>query len=175
MKFIKRVLYVLLQWTFGLPQNIAGAAVYLFLTVFRKYSRENRFRYRNALGIRWKNYGSMGLGMFIFLGRMPAHAEQYILTHEYGHTLQSLILGPLFLPVIGIPSLLWASLPCFVNKRRRGEADYYRFYPERWANSLGRRAESGKRNGNSDKGRDRDRDRNKDRDKDRKKARPGLT
>ena len=139
MKFIKRVLYVLLQWTFGLPQNIAGAAVYLFLTVFRKYSRENRFRYRNALGIRWKNYGSMGLGMFIFLGRMPAHAERYILTHEYGHTLQSLMLGPLYPLAVSLPSLIWAGLPLFEKMRREKRIPYSRLYCEGWADRIGGR------------------------------------
>jgi len=30
--------------------------------------------------------------------------EQRTLVHEYGHTIQSIILGPLYLLIIGIPS-----------------------------------------------------------------------
>ena len=39
-----------------------------------------------------------------------------LLVHEYGHTIQSLILGPLYLVLIGIPSTLWGFL---LGKRRK--------------------------------------------------------
>lgn len=52
--------------------------------------------------------------------------------HEYGHVKQSRILGPLYLFVIGIPSLLWA---CWYRKHKRGS--YYAFYTEKWADRLG--------------------------------------
>lgn len=84
----------------------------------------------------------MGLGMFIFLSESAMNGErrEFTLMHEYGHTVQSCILGPLFLPVIGLPSLVWAGLPVFLRFRERRGVSYYRFYPERWANFLGERA-----------------------------------
>lgn len=41
---------------------------------------------------------------------------QTLLVHEYGHTIQSMILGPLYLIVIGIPSTLWGFL---MGKKRK--------------------------------------------------------
>ena len=66
--------------------------------------------------------------------------DRRLLVHEYGHTIQSLMLGPLYLVVIGLPSALWLNTPSFVRKRRQGRTSYYAFYTERWANRLGERA-----------------------------------
>ena len=90
----------------------------------------------------------MGLGMFIFISEsaMADEHREFTLMHEYGHTVQSIILGPLFLPVIGLPSLLWAGLPVFLRYRERRGVSYYSFYPERWANFLGERAVKALRN-----------------------------
>ena len=63
--------------------------------------------------------------------------SERILVHEYGHTIQSMILGPLFLPIIGIPSFIWETFFLFVRLRRKKHIDYYNFYPEKWANRLG--------------------------------------
>lgn len=59
-----------------------------------------------------------------------------LLVHEYGHTIQSLIFGPLYLIVIGIPSTLWGFLPYFQNKRNNG-VSYFSFFTEKLANYLG--------------------------------------
>lgn len=63
--------------------------------------------------------------------------------HEYGHQLQSYILGPLYILVIGLPSGLWCwFIQDWVNKIRKKknkpELDYYWFYTESWANKLGK-------------------------------------
>ena len=87
----------------------------------------------------------MGLGMFIFVGRDAVFGPdgeniiKRILYHEYGHTIQSAILGPLYLPVIAIPSLIWANSPGLSRYRVRSGRSYYSFYPERWADQLGLR------------------------------------
>ena len=62
-----------------------------------------------------------------------------ILVHEYGHTRQSLLLGPFYLPLIGLPSLIWNRLPYFRRQRKAHKKAYYAFFPERWANELGER------------------------------------
>lgn len=134
---ILTVLYYFLQWTWGLPQNLFG----LLLTCIVRLKNKGGIheRYRNAVLTDWKSRGSMGLGMFIFYGHRGRgeSVERMIRSHEYGHTIQSLILGPLFLPVIGIPSFIWANLPYFRNFRERKQYDYFRFYPESWANHAG--------------------------------------
>ena len=127
--------YWLLQWTWGILQNIAG--LFLLLLNFR---REHRI-FHGAVVTSWNNPGySTGLGMFIFMSEnIPEEDYKRTLVHEYGHTVQSAILGVLFLPVVGIPSMLWAVTPAFKRYRREKRVSYYRFYPERWANSLGER------------------------------------
>lgn len=75
-----------------------------------------------------KMHGSISLGKYIFLSPYGANNPGTV-SHEFAHTYQSLILGPLYLLVIGIPSLLWAWVcndPC----------KYYSFYPEAWANKI---------------------------------------
>ncbi len=60
-----------------------------------------------------------------------------MLVHEYGHTIQSLILGPLYLIVMGIPSTVWGFLPSLQRKRKEKGISYFSFFTERWAKRLG--------------------------------------
>lgn len=133
-------LYLLAQCTWGLLQTAAGAAVLL------RYRRCPRFRCHGAVVTSWPRSDSLSLGMFIFLTDKPPrdrrglvpHGEisRRMLVHEYGHTVQSLILGPLYLPVVGLPSLLWAQLPpC--RRIWREDVSYFSFFTEKTANSLG--------------------------------------
>ena len=55
-----------------------------------------------------------------------------VMRHEKGHCLQSLLLGWFYLPIIGLPSILWASWYTLTKSKR----DYYSFFTERWANKL---------------------------------------
>jgi len=68
--------------------------------------------------------------------------DEETIKHEYGHQLQSYILGPLYLLVIGLPSGLWCwFIQDLVNKNRKKKGkptlSYYWFYTESWANKLG--------------------------------------
>lgn len=129
-------MYYILQWSWRIIQNVVGFCVFL------SNIRWRHFRYNGAVVTVWgSRRGSMGLGMFIFISESAMNGERrgFTLTHEYGHTVQSVILGPLFLPVIGLPSLLWAGLPVFRKYRERRSVSYYWLYTERWANFLGER------------------------------------
>ena len=84
----------------------------------------------------WKFKGGLSLSTHIFLpeGVDPrTHAPNVL--HEYGHTRQSRILGPLYLLVVGLPSIIWAG--CFENYRKKHNISYYSIYPENWADKLG--------------------------------------
>ena len=127
---MKLFIKIFLQWTWGILQNIAGLAVFLV-----NAGRPHRI-YRGNVVTDWKSEdASMGLGMFIFMGRTDSGDEE-ILAHEYGHTVQSMILGPFYLPVIGLPSLVWANFKPLIKRRRSENISYYSFYPERWANKI---------------------------------------
>ncbi len=133
MKNVFNVLNILLQWTWGILQNIAGLAVFLVNI------RKKHYIYRNCIVTEWNSPdSSMGLGSFIFLGKCDANDPE-ILAHEYGHTVQSLILGPFFLFIIAFPSLIWANSHKLQNRRKNRNISYYRFYPERWANRIARK------------------------------------
>lgn len=75
--------------------------------------------------------GSVSLGNLVFISKYTSNYNK-TLTHELGHTLQSKVLGPFYLFVIGIPSILWASLRRICRPLRK--IDYYWFYTEAWAN-----------------------------------------
>lgn len=130
-----RLLFYLFQFTWGLLQNIAGLAVFLYLLV--RYPGSRVFMYGPAVCIRWNRSFSAGIGIFIFIGDYPEEYSGKVLVHEFGHTVQSAFLGPLFILFIWIPSAVWAFFPVFVRYRRKRNVSYYRFYPEKWANHLG--------------------------------------
>ena len=132
---MNRALFLFLQWTWGILQNAAGA----FLLLLHRNCPHDR--YQNAVRTRWGREGSLSLGMFLFVG---AGNEDWLSHHEYGHSLQSCILGPFFLPLIGLPSLVWSKLPACRGYRFRHRKNYYTFYTEAWANRLGFRREKEK-------------------------------
>ena len=133
------VLYLLIQWTWGILQNIPGLLLFAGVLIANPKSvRDLRF-FHGALVVPWKLLSSMALGMFIFFGHGTRPGAAQTLVHEYGHTIQSCILGPAYLPVIGLPSVVWAWWPSFRQARREGRRNYYEFYPERWANVCGER------------------------------------
>lgn len=131
---------LLIHCTWGLFQTALGAAVFL------RCRKRPHMVYRGALVTEYHLLSSLSLGPFIFLtdrpprdysGHIPdAEIPGRLLVHEYGHTIQSLLLGPLYLPVIGLPSVLWNHLPCF-QRKWRGGVSYFSFFTERTANYLG--------------------------------------
>lgn len=101
--------------------------------------------WRTCVTTEWGLRAGLSLGPFVFV---PAEADgayegpgpaRQLRAHEYGHTLQSLLLGPLYLVLIVLPSLVWAGMPYWSRWRVRRGFSYYRFYPEAWANKLARR------------------------------------
>jgi hypothetical protein len=62
--------------------------------------------------------------------------ELDVVKHEgLGHGTQSRLLGPLYLLVIGLPSIIWAWMyGTIIPYTQNG---YYKFYTEKWADSLG--------------------------------------
>ena len=150
---VVKILTILIQFTWGFLQNFTGFWIMIFLG-----GRRHRF-FRTALVTDWKMGGGMSLGMFVFMpeklytsvfsrideakkdpeGGLGSYTgrDSRVIIHEYGHTMQSLIFGPLYLFLFAIPSVLWANLKFFVKLRRDKDLNYYRFYPERFANFMG--------------------------------------
>ena len=80
-----------------------------------------------------RNGGGVTLGRYIFVNQNYTDLSNVIL-HEIGHTKQSRILGPLYLIIIGIPSISWAGLRRLIPALKK--INYYSLYTESWANKL---------------------------------------
>lgn len=114
----------LVVWTWCFPQQMAGLILKILL---RPTEMDGYYAYSIECG-------SLSLGEYIFL--CPAHqGNKTVLSHEQGHTKQSYILGWLWVPLIGIPSLIWAG--CFGWLRKKYNIEYYSFYTEKTADMLG--------------------------------------
>ena len=123
-----QLMYVLLQFTWGILQNLEGLVMFLACKMLGCKSK----KYKNAVVTKWNNkYGSVSLGMFLFV---TDDEDETLVAHEYGHSLQSLFLGPLFFFVIGIPSICWAAFGD--SYRKKHNKTYYEFYTESWSNEL---------------------------------------
>lgn len=128
---MKRLVYTVIQCTWGAIQTCLGLFLFLY---FRKAPHEI---YYGAVCTRWNLNGGISLGLFIFI---PARGEAWcrqMAVHEYGHTWQSIILGPLYLMAVGIPSVIWSRSEKCIEMRRDRKIPYSAFYTERWADSLG--------------------------------------
>lgn len=113
----------ILLWLWCLPQNLVGLIV---KHVTKAEHKGNHYRFSIECG-------SISLGEYIFL--CPYHWRDItVLKHENGHRIQSRMLGWLYLPLIGLPSLIWAG--CFEWYRKKYNVSYYSFYTEAWADRL---------------------------------------
>ena len=126
----------LLLFIWQLPQNLCGI-------IYKYISRDNRIsivenndsRSVNAKVYLQKSLGGVTLGQYIFISQDYIDKE-IIIKHECGHVKQSKILGPLYLIIIGIPSILHAMLNNYIGCCKRHKDGYYHFIIERWANKL---------------------------------------
>ena len=129
-----KVLYIVVQFTWGILQSLAG------LGVLAVHARFPHRMHHGAIVTAWPSRFGLSLGPFVFIpNALDGDEADLLLVHEYGHTLQSLALGPLYLFVIGLPSLIWARSHALARKRRATGRPYYDFYTERWASSWGER------------------------------------
>ena len=128
---MREIAYMLVQLTWGLPQTLVGALVCLVTP-----TDERRFRFHGAVVTTWRLRRGLSLGPFVFI---PPRSSRRLLVHEYGHTIQSLILGPASLPLMVVPSMVWAGLPALQRRRERRGTSYYSFFTERLADRLGER------------------------------------
>lgn len=127
---------VVLRSLWQFPQMFLGLIVW-FVTSRRTSTREVYLNKEETIYYEinynpWKFKTGLSLGPFIFV---PKGVDNNMLLHEFGHSKQSLYLGPLYLLIIGIPSIIWAGLYRFEWFNMRWS--YYDFFTERWADELG--------------------------------------
>ena len=114
------IFVVLCIWQ--LPQFIVSLVMLLFVGRVKKVE----YRHYNFAFMGEKMLGAISLGPFSILSKANACSKESIAHELDGHTVDSKIFGPLYLFVIGIPSLLNATF--------HFTKCYYDFYTERIAN-----------------------------------------
>lgn len=115
------------------------------------------FFYKGTCVSTWKKRAGLSMGLFIFVPIVQENVDvprqngmqsgsdaqkafalnERLLKHEYGHSIQSAILGPLYIPIVGIPSILWCNVKPIGRKWRSGKMSYYDAFQEKWADKLG--------------------------------------
>lgn len=131
MKLIMNYIRNLILFIWQLPQHLL-AILYIGYLVMMCKDLGVDSRYKQAIVIPCVMRGAVTLGCYVFVGLNSEYRKT--VKHELGHTIQSKILGPLYLIVIGIPSITYCGLRrIFPSLRKK---NYYNFYTEKWANNL---------------------------------------
>lgn len=129
MKKISNYIKDSIKWLWQFPQNMLALCIegILCQAAYREgKAGGNTIIVNNILPL------TLSLGDYLFVNPM---SSQKSIQHECGHSKQSDILGPLYLIVIGIPSLLHSIVHYLCNKIGI-KWNYYSFYSEYWANKL---------------------------------------
>lgn len=117
------------MYLWQLPQNLLGLILKMF---YHSTLKHNWWQWDGVDITISKNFrGGISLGNYIIVSE--SNNTYGVILHEYGHHLQSKMLGPLYLIIVGLPSILH-NMFCDCSKHNH---NYYDVYPEKWANNLG--------------------------------------
>ena len=105
--------YWILQLTWGIIITISGLFVSLFILIFmhkKAHFHKNGFSWIIEIGDNW---GGLELGAIALCGSYaqkdsPCYSPnwyEHTRRHEFGHTIQNIILGPLYIFIVGLPSV----------------------------------------------------------------------
>lgn len=122
------------DWIWQLPQNLLGILWRRIKknSIILEISNED-IRDVGAIAYLIKAERAVTLGKYIFISQTYKDQSMTI-KHECGHVKQSKMLGPLYLIIIGIPSILHAWLNDYIGcDKKKG---YSHWYTEKWADKL---------------------------------------
>ncbi|MDR0443283.1 MAG: hypothetical protein LBH44_07755 [Treponema sp.] len=126
----------LLLYLWQLPQHLVALVVWEVLKCARKVMSVLRGHDSTIIYALPKMGLSLGRYIFVHYGCSPLTIK-----HEMGHSRQSLIFGPFYLLLVGIPSAVFANIwDRLFHKKWSSEKRhdwYYNRYPEKWADKLG--------------------------------------
>lgn len=138
MKIKKKALAWVL-WLWMLPQQLLG---FFICRLFKSSKKQKylKFQIGNCIythvtihEVPKLFHSAVSLGTFLIFDSRVCFSENSV-RHEIGHTKQSLRLGWLYLPVIGLPSLAGNIYSRIFHKTTDW---YYSRFPENWADKLG--------------------------------------
>ena len=127
---MKNIGRIVSDWVWQLPQNLLGV---LWKNI-KKDSIITPISNNDIESVGAKAYlikagGAVTLGKYVFISH-TYRDQGTIIKHECGHVKQSKMLGPLYLIVIGVPSILHAWLNDYIGCDEKHEEGYYHFYTE---------------------------------------------
>lgn len=139
---MKKILDIIL-YIWQLPQNLLGELLVLFYLPqetydFRPY--EITLSPLVLLHYSTRMLAGISLGRHIIMSSIYKDYNGRAECHEYGHCRQSIYLGPLYLLVIGLPSLLGNIFDRMAHRDwpSAKRAEWYYNQPwEKWADRLG--------------------------------------
>lgn len=127
--------FILYIWQ--LPQNILGLLLIAFIRPERKHVLANG----NIIYFASRMVGGISLGKYSIVNvchyrkDLRESLERNTVRHEaLGHARQSLFLGWLYLPIIGVSSIAWAAIYGRIVKPTKN--GYHQFWTESWADRL---------------------------------------
>lgn len=132
MKKVNNYIKDSIKWIWQFPQNILALCIESVLcqisyNIYRGEKVEgNTIIFNDILP------AGMSLGDYIFVNHLTS---QRVIRHECGHSKQSDILGPLYIIIVGVPSLLHNIVHKICSKIGI-KWNYYSFYTEKWADDL---------------------------------------
>ena len=138
-KFLNTIKEIAL-WIWQLPQNIVGLVVLAIMGHEKVLTAENG----NKVYFSAHMPGGISLGKYSIISKYyirshitdKAILDLDVTRHEaLGHGTQSRYLGSLYLPVVGLQSIIWAGLYGSVIPYTTN--GYYKFWTEKWADKLG--------------------------------------
>lgn len=133
------VLFYILSWTWGFIESFIGLVIILPLLITKQtYVYKGRLcgKFPKCFGLGW----GFEMGCFFFTSNdvsINPYSSTYLKTHEYGHTVQNVIFGPLMLFIVSIPSAIryWYRL-CRIKKDKYVN-DYESVWFEKQATRFG--------------------------------------
>jgi len=133
-----KLLILLLLFIWELPQILLGIVVFAVMKSRQKVIKIEQEAHHFI--IETVNIG-VSLGWIVFWtpqGNRFSHLNNDCRMHEFGHARQSAIFGPLYLIIVGIPSIsrvLYSKW--YYKKYGYIWKNYFNGFPENWADRLG--------------------------------------
>ena len=118
----------IIMYIWQVPQHVL--ALLLVFVLRKKILRVGRYMHTTVYWVDQTSWG-VSLGRYIILDERFSRTT---LEHEYGHSRQSQMLGPLYLLIVGLPSI---TMNVLTRAYVLDPEDYYTRWPENWADKLG--------------------------------------
>lgn len=135
-KIISYLVFYILQFSYGIIMNVIGLLVAIFMLL--TFHKPHKFGPSVVFITKIMNGSGISFGMFFLVGE---EYDDYVIHHESGHGIQNIIFGPLFLFLVGIPSIIryWYREFKYYRKGLDPKTEYDDIWFEGQATKLGKK------------------------------------